>query len=270
MPKVKFVSHQKEVEVSAGKTLLYAAAKAEIPIDSVCGGKGTCGKCKAMVIFGGRGTLTAAEREHLTPEEIEHGFVLACKCHVLEDMVVELPHKKDSSNRKTAFVHIKKPEVVEASIEKYLIKLKRPTVKDQRPDCDRLLNSLPLDGLRVSREVLATLPRVLRKKNFNITAVLANGKLIPVEPGDTTQRKFGLAVDLGTTTVVGSIVNLYSGEIMATSATANLQQAYGADVVSRITYAVQQEQGRCRCATKGDQRIAPPRYLWFRFNQGYC
>lgn len=235
--KVNFLAQQKEVEVSAGSTLLQAAAKAGVPVEGNCGGKGTCGKCKARIVSGGGGKASPVELKYLSPAELETGWVLACQCSLWNDVVVEVRAQKDAYHRKSDLNRGEWGVAIEPSVEKILVSMTPPSVEDQTPDCERLLGHLPQMRQDVSRDLLSALPRILREAEFKVTAAMAGGRLLAVEPGDTTARKFGLAFDIGTTTVVGSLVDLNSGEVLADSAATNPQNVFGADVISRINHA---------------------------------
>ncbi|MCO5384975.1 MAG: hypothetical protein NHB14_03585 [Desulfosporosinus sp.] len=123
------------------------------------------------------------------------------------------------------------------SVRKYPIKLTKPSAEDQTPDWDRLLASLPGSGIDFNLSLAASFPRVFREGDFLVTAVLDGDKLLGVEPGDTSGRCFGAAIDIGTTTIVVYLMDLNSGTVINSGAVTNPQQAFGADVISRITHA---------------------------------
>ena len=237
MVKIKFKPSQVEVTVPAGTNLLQVTATAGVPVESTCGGKGSCGKCKVKVITGQYHAPSAAELKHLTTKELQAGVILACNHKVQGNMVILTQEQKDLPQRKTS-LQTTVPELeTDPSVDKILLNMNPPTIKDQLPDFERLLNSLSRQEIKVSRRVLATLPATLRNANFSVTTVLADKQLLAVEPGDTTRSLFGLAFDIGTTTIVGSLLNLLTGEIVATAAVTNPQNIYGADIISRITHA---------------------------------
>ncbi|MFZ5639484.1 MAG: ASKHA domain-containing protein [Bacillota bacterium] len=220
MVTVRFVNQGKEAEVAPGTSLLTAAALAGVPVEGNCGGKGTCGKCKVRILSGRR-----------------DGWVLACQYNVEENTEVEFEGLKDAYRRKTALGGVALGENVEPAVEKVFLTLNEPTVEDQTPDYERLTEALACKDIDFNLPVLAGIPRVLREGNFRVTAVLGGKRLLAVEPGDTVARKFGVAFDIGTTTIVGSLVSLNDGEVMAVAALTNPQNVFGADVISRIDHA---------------------------------
>src|SRR5205823_8096445 len=110
-----------------------------------------------------------------------------------------------------------------------------PTLEDQRSDLQRVLDGIEDLEPNASIELLRDLGGVLRTANFDVTAVVCDEELIDVEPGDTTARRFAIAFDLGTTTVVATLLDLESGQPVAVRSMLNRQQPFGADVITRIS-----------------------------------
>ncbi|OPL10426.1 MAG: metal-binding protein [Firmicutes bacterium ML8_F2] len=239
MPKVKFIPQNREVEVEAGTTLLNAADAAGLYIEGDCAGKGTCGKCRVKMIKGGDEEPTAAEKKHLSKKELLGGWVLACQRKIEKDAIVEVPIQKDAHSRKITLAGgIEKLEA-EPVIKKIHVKLDRPSVKDQTADLERLLSALGKEDLTVKPRELNTLPKMLREHKFSVTATISGNRIISFEPEDTSDQMYGIAFDIGTTTIVGSLLDLKTASVIAVSATTNPQNIYGADVISRITHANQ-------------------------------
>lgn len=226
-----------EVAVKEGTNLLEAAALAGIAVEGNCGGKGTCGKCRVRVTPRSPAAPSSAEQKFLSPEELEKGWVLACRRTAHADIVVEVPVQRDAFQRKVSLSGEELTTGPEPAVSKIEFTLERPTVQDQTPDLERLLRGLPGERHRLSRRLLPELPETLRRGDFTVTAVMAADRLIAVEPGRTAGRLYGVAFDLGTTTIMGSLHDLSSGETLAVEAATNPQNVYGADVISRITYA---------------------------------
>lgn len=215
MAKVTFQPANKSVEVPNGDTISQAAVAAGVQIESTCGGKGTCGKCKV---------------------EIKAGRVLACQYKVNEDLTVKLNEQKDAFKRKTDLEQHNSIALA-PSIQKYMLQLSKPTVKDQTPDWERLIVALDLRNIRFNLRIAANLPQVLHQAKFKVTAVLEGDSVLAVEQGDTLDRGYGLAIDIGTTTNVVYLMDLYKGNVVDSGAVTNPQHVFGADVISRITYA---------------------------------
>jgi uncharacterized 2Fe-2S/4Fe-4S cluster protein (DUF4445 family) len=241
MIRVKFLPSDRTVAVPAGNTILQAAIEAGVPIEGVCGGNGMCGKCKVRLRMdntkAGGGTPTFAELKFLTEDEIEAGWVLACQHLLFEDAVVLLRDLKDVHERKIGTDDSGKVGLHESSIRKLPVVLKKPSLEDQRADWERLIAALPIKNIAFSRQAASSLPQTLRKGKFNVTAVFDDAKLLAVEPGDTTARAFGLAIDIGTTTLAVYLTDLNQGIVLASGAATNPQNVFGADVISRIAYA---------------------------------
>ncbi|MEA4901958.1 ASKHA domain-containing protein [Desulfitobacterium sp.] len=223
MAKVTFLPANKSVEVPNGSTISQAAVAAGIAIESTCGGRGTCGKCKVQI-------LSDAERSA--------GWVLACQYRVHEDLTVTLSESKDAYKRKTRLEQLNSI-VLSPCIHKYLLQLSKPSVKDQIPDWERLVEALPDPNVCFNMQIARNLPKILRQSDFQVTAVLDGHTILAVEPGDTRSRCFGAAIDIGTTTMVVYLLDLNNGQVIDIGAVTNPQRVFGADVISRISYAAQ-------------------------------
>ncbi len=237
MPKVKFAPQNKEIDIEPGTNLLKAADQAGLYIEGDCAGRGTCGKCRVKITEGDRAEPTAAEKKHLSSDELESGWVLACQRKLEQDMVIEVPIQKDAHLRKTTLAGGVEDLTAEPMVKKVAVKLKRPAVKDQTADLERLLDHLERPELNVELRELSQLPTLLRNNSYAVTAAITGNRIISIEPGDTTDQIFGVAFDIGTTTIMGSLLDLKTASVLAVAATTNPQNAYGADVISRITHA---------------------------------
>jgi len=237
MPRVRFVPQNKEIDIESGVNLLKAADRAGLYIEGDCAGRGTCGKCRVNITGGDNTVPTAAETKHLSPTELENGWALACQRTVDHDIVVEVPVQKDAHLRKTTLAGGVEELAAEPMVEKAAVKLSRPAVKDQTADLERLLNQLERPELTVQLRELSGLPSLLRNNSYSITAAISGSKIISIEPGDTSDQIYGVAFDIGTTTIMGSLLDLKTASVIAVAATTNPQNAYGADVISRITHA---------------------------------
>lgn len=236
---VEFQPEGRRVYVLPGTSLIEAAGRAEIVIETPCGGLGTCGKCRVEAPRNAP-PPTESERRHLSAEEIERGVRLACGLHVAGEMTVHVPAAVRYSEHRILTDGLGREAPLHPSVEKRHLKLPPATLADQRADSDRLLAALgePVDP---EIEVLRALPNALREKDFEVTAVTAEGRLIAVEPGDTTGANYGIAFDIGTTTVVGFLMDLVHGRELAVASCVNPQSSLGYDVVSRIRHAERPE-----------------------------
>ncbi len=234
---VTYLPFDRSTRVPAGTTLFSAAHWIGLPIDSTCGGRGTCGKCKVRVL-GTPTEVTTADNRQLRKDEIDEGWRLSCQARVYEDLVCEVPQLLRVP--KAATMGLGRLVILDPNVRKVYLELEEPTLHDQRPDVVRLRDALTAEGHDMVAEVavLRSLPSVLRGADFKVTAVLAGEHLVAVEPGDTTGECFGIAFDVGTTTLVGTLMNLRTGMAAAVHSTLNGQAPFGADVISRISHAM--------------------------------
>lgn len=238
MPRVTFLPENKSVEVSIGSTLSQAALSAGVAIESTCGGRGTCGKCKVQIPSDSINANVGLSQKFLSEAKRAAGWVLACQYTVKEDLTVKLSESKDAFGRKTGLEQRQSMSLA-PSIQKYPLQLSKPTVEDQTSDWERLVAALPFHEHRLNARIARNLPQVLRQANFQVTAVLDGDSLVAVEPGDTRERCYGLAIDIGTTTTVVYLMDLNNGRVVDSGAVTNPQRVFGADVISRISYAAQ-------------------------------
>jgi uncharacterized 2Fe-2S/4Fe-4S cluster protein (DUF4445 family) len=234
---VTYQPFDRTTRVPPGTTLFSAAHWIGLPIDSTCGGRGTCGKCKVRVLEGAS-EVTTADHRLLRKDEVENGWRLSCQARIYEDITCEVPQLLRVP--KAATMGLSRLVIIDPNVRKVYLELTEPDLHDQRSDVTRLRDALTAEGhdMSASVPVLRTLPKTLREAGFKVTAVLAGEHLVAVEPGDTTEECFGVAFDVGTTTLVGTLMNLRTGMAAAVSSTLNGQAPYGADVISRISHAM--------------------------------
>src|SRR5437899_407800 len=232
---VTYVPFDRTTRVPPGTTLFSAAHWIGLPIDSTCGGRGTCGKCKVQVVKGLADAETADHRQ-LRPQEIADGWRLSCQARIYEDMVCEVPQLLRVP--KAATMGLGRLDILDPNVRKVYLELSQPSLEDQRSDVARLKDALTDEGhdMVAGVAVLRTLPPVFREAGFRVTAVLAGEHLVAVEPGDTTSECYGVAFDVGTTTLVGTLMNLRTGMAASVLSTLNGQAPFGADVISRISH----------------------------------
>ncbi|MDQ3457384.1 MAG: ASKHA domain-containing protein [Actinomycetota bacterium] len=230
--RLHFLPLERDVRVPPGVTVFDAASWNGIAIDSTCGGHGTCKKCKVQVTSGSI-PVSRLDVRCFTPGELSAGWRLACLAAAVSDVSVDVPPL--STRPKAATVGVGRQVILRPAIQKRYVELAEPTLSDQRPDLDRVLDALDDLELRADLHVLRRLPSVLRAADFKVTAVVVDDVLIDVEAGDTTGRRFGLAYDLGTTTVVATLLDTSTGTPAAVASMLNKQQPFGADVITRIS-----------------------------------
>ena len=260
MAKVYFKSHNKEVECGVGESLLDVAREADIFIDAPCNGAKSCGKCKVKLL---EGKCDTEKTIHISDNEWEQGYILACATKITEDIVIDVPSKLSSSMHgmkiegtgKTVDKELfnKAKILIEENglscsnnVEKKYIVLDQPSLDDNISDVDRLerqvRQDLGFEGLDFRLDILKRLPIVLREDNFKVTITYVKKKnkitILNIESGNKEGQLYGLAVDIGTTSVVVCLVNLITNEVIEKISSGNAQIKYGADVINRIVFAI--------------------------------
>ena len=222
---------RRNVRVPPGVTVFDSASWNGIAIDSTCGGHGTCHKCKVRVEGGA--AITRHDVRTFTQEQIAQGWRLACLVQATRDLEVEVPPL--TTRPKAATVGVGRQVILRPALQKRYVELDEPTLSDQRTDLVRLLDAITDLELTADLPVLRRLSTVLRQADFKVTAVVVDEALIDVEPGDTTELRYAIAFDLGTTTVVATLLDLGTGTPVAVASMLNKQQPFGADVITRIS-----------------------------------
>ena len=221
----------KSVRVPPGVTVFDSASWNGIAIDSTCGGHGTCRKCRVQIEPAS--PVTHHDTRTFTADQLAGGWRLACLVSATRDLAVAVPPL--TTRPKAATVGVGRQVILRPALQKRYVELAEPTLADQRTDLVRLLDAIDDLELTCELAVLRGLPKVLREADFKVTAVIADEALIDVEPGDTTGTRYALAFDLGTTTVVATLLDLETGTPVAVTSMLNKQQPYGGDVITRIS-----------------------------------
>jgi uncharacterized 2Fe-2S/4Fe-4S cluster protein (DUF4445 family) len=227
------------VRVPPGVTVFDAASWNGIAIDSTCGGHGTCKKCKVR-IADGRVPASPLDARAFSPDELRAGWRLACRAQATGDLQIEVPPLV--TRPKAATVGVGRQVILRPAAQKRYLELAEPSLADQKTDLERVVAGLDDLELRVDLGVLRSIGSVLRAADYRVTAVIVDDVLIDVQPGDTTARLYGIAFDLGTTTVVATLLDLTAGTPLAVASMLNKQQPFGADVITRIS-AIMMEPG---------------------------
>ncbi len=234
--KVVFPGWQKTIYVTLGTNLKEALKRARIQISFPCGGKGICGKCR-IKLEGRVSPLTLAEEKHLS--HLQERWRLACQTSIEGESRVEIHPLSLISFPKILTNKISRKITIDPRIKKVYLSLPHPTLEDQIDDLSRVERSLREKGISASDsdlELIRKIPLFIRKADFKLTAVLSDGKLVEVEEGDTRGNSFGVAFDIGTTSIVGILVDLDTGEEAATHAILNPQICWGEDIITRVNF----------------------------------
>jgi uncharacterized 2Fe-2S/4Fe-4S cluster protein (DUF4445 family) len=257
---IEFLPSGRSIQVEAGQTILKAARLAGIHINASCGGTGVCGKCRIMLESG---RVEGGLSEKISPAEQEEGVRQACTALPLEDVQVrildagslqkgqlatDVPERHWAAKHLFDIDELREAGLFFPPVEKFFLELPRPNSGDHRSDATRLIQAMAEQykerHMQIGLHVLRSLRRTLREDDFRVTATLARpvnrssrSRLLQVQSGNWSQRNFGLAVDVGTTTIYGQLLDKESGEILAEGGTYNKQISYGEDVISRMIFA---------------------------------
>lgn len=239
---VEFLPVGKDVIVEKGSALRFAAEIAGVDFGMPCGGQGRCGKCK-VIFEQGAPPPTPAEQDKLTETEIAQGYRLGCQAAVYENAVIYLPDSMQGT--KILTVGTARDVPLRPGIAKKCVRVDEPTVDDLRSDLTRVLDAIGLgqDCSGLSITALRKLNKVIRKDGFEVTVVLENGRPIGFEPGDTSAECYGVAFDIGTTTLAAYLLDLNTGKQVSVASAMNPQVRIGDDVISRISYVMQESDG---------------------------
>lgn len=228
----------KHITIPIGVTILEATRSAGIQLTSACGGEANCGQCRVIVPSGSVSPLNEDEIFLLSKEDQRNGYRLACCTRILSNIVVHIPKESLESEQRLQIESNLRTIPPQPFIRAIPLQLSPPTLEDPRADFSRLRQELEgkvnLSNLTAPLGVLQNLPQQLRQTKWRPTVFLRQAEVIGLLPMDS--RPLGLAVDLGTTKIAATLVDLESGEDIATAGAPNPQISYGEDVVSRLNY----------------------------------
>jgi uncharacterized 2Fe-2S/4Fe-4S cluster protein (DUF4445 family) len=251
---VVFTPSGKRGRFPIGTPLLQAARTLGVDVDSVCGGRALCGRCQVLVMEGDfskhgvnsrAGNLTplsAAEQQFARRRPLPAGHRLSCSARIEGDLVVDVPpgsqvHKQVV--RKAADTRV---ITLDPVVHLHYVEVRQPDMHDPSGDLQRLLNALRdewnLSGLQCDLQVLQNLQSALRAGQWKVTvAVHAGSRIIGIWAGFHDQV-FGLAIDVGSTTIAAHLCDLESGEVVASAGSMNPQIRFGEDLMSRVSYSM--------------------------------
>ncbi len=243
------------------QSLLELARELGVDLVSLCGGHGQCARCRVQIVEGEVSEPTSADEQHLTARELADGFRLACGCFPRSDCRVGVPPESLGTVMRSQIESREGRVALAPLVSAVELTLRRPSLEQPVADAENLLGAVcEVPGLRAETVDVGVLRRLagdLRTWNWSCTAFVRKREVIAVGPPGS--RPAGLAVDLGTTGVAGYLLDLASGEVVASKGTMNPQIAYGEDIVSRITYARSSPAQRARLrevAVAGLNRLA--------------
>lgn len=227
MPKITVKPSDRVYEYEAGGTLLEILLAQRIFVDNPCNGKGVCGKCRVKIQKGALPEPTETEKKLLKQEELREGVRLSCLVKPENDLEIELM-QKERKHEVLTDGYVPKFEF-DVDIRKQVIEIHKPTLEDQTPYEDQIKN-------QTGGELLFQSLKNARFQSGKATVVLHGQQVIQVEEGDTTGSLYGVAIDIGTTTVVCTLIDMLNGKELANASMINAQKHFGLDVLTRISY----------------------------------
>ena len=228
------------VDITEGTTIREAIITAGLDFDFPCGGRGACGKCRIKILDKDI-PVTEKDKRILGEKELTDGVRLACQTVIHKSMAVQL-----GSNMMPTYnilmSNIERIFTIEPLINKYYIEVELPTLYDQKSDLKRLKEKLfqqnhNFKNLKIQLPVLRDLPDKIREAKHRITVISDGKEILGIEKGNTQSKLLGVALDIGTTTLVAYLMDLHTGKELAVASSLNPQVKFGADVISRTTYA---------------------------------
>lgn len=227
-----------------GETVLDYARKLGVGISSVCGGKGTCLKCKVQLVNGAAPLPTDRDAKAFSPDQLASGWRLACQTRPVQDCVVHVPVESMTTPQRAQLEGVDIPVAAMPAIKSHAVTLNAPTLSDQLGDVDRLLLALKQNGVghrTVDIEAIREMPAKARDWSWSLQAILHDGELIGV--ARPASRHLGLAVDFGSTKLAGYLIDLDSGKTLASKGLMNPQISYGEDIIARCNMAASSPEG---------------------------
>ncbi len=242
MPKLTVKTNEEIYEIIAeeGKNLLELLREAHISINSPCNGNGTCGKCKVKMKSAFLPPATSNELKILDANALEEGYRLSCSFSIRSDMEVLL----EGVNLQAQIVTEGKQRAIELSpiISKEMVTLRKPDLSCQTADFERVVGEAAgVDNINL--QLIRSIPEIIREKDYNISLIKMGDRLLGIEAGDTLKSQYGVAVDVGTTTIAAYLIDLSNGERLCVKSALNPQKTFGADVISRIKHTIEEAAG---------------------------
>jgi uncharacterized 2Fe-2S/4Fe-4S cluster protein (DUF4445 family) len=236
---IKVLSHGRSIEAEKKENLADKLQQAGVPLNLYCSKRGLCGKCFVEIVSGRRPDPGEKEKFWLKEKGLSDRHRLSCQYEVEGDLAVNVPVSSTHAHI-PILPQIPRSEVApDPAVKKYYLELPQAEISTPHSLSEQVLTGLGAPSVKMPVEVLKSLRGVLKESGRKVTAVVhEEAEVIAVEPGNTLGGNFGLAVDVGTTTLVMELVDVESGRTVDREAMLNSQSRRGADVISRLTYAL--------------------------------
>ena len=233
--------------IGRGASLLDAARAAGVAMDATCGARGRCRSCRCKILSGDVSPATMQDTLQLGHEEVQERFRLGCQTRpVTHCQVIALPPRSEAghqiltgANPTGGGVTDTAGFAIDSGVTKHVVAASPPREEHrQTSDLAQVLEAMDSSvDRRVPLSAMRRIPAELRKQRGELTVTTFNGRIIDVEAGDTSEHAYGMAFDIGTTSIVGTLLHLETGEELAAVGSVNPQTIYGGDLMSRIAYA---------------------------------
>lgn len=240
---IKILSHGKAATAKKGAVLGDIIVESGIDLSLYCNKRGLCGKCIVEIVKGPLPPLEAQEKSVLKSKRLNEHFRLSCKYRITDDTEIKIPH--DSILQKTTVLEtgIQIPLKIHPAVKKYYLELQKPDMQQPYSSLEIINRYYRKKTLDISLDALKKIPQVIEKSNYKLTLIVYKEKeIMAVEPGDTTDRNFGLAVDIGTTTLVVQLIDMNTGKKIDSETSNNSQIKFGSDIISRLSFAYTETQ----------------------------
>ncbi|MFC2168673.1 ASKHA domain-containing protein [Acidobacteriota bacterium] len=240
--RVEISPSKRSITVKDNTLLSEAIQKAGIPLRTDCNRLGMCGKCLVKISTGDVPPIEDHEESFLIEKNLNKSFRLACLFHIKSDLKIDIPDESLLQEFNILKTGITTPVLLDPPIKKFFIQLSKPSIAEPLSLVELFQTCLKNPNLSIHPELLKTVPPILEKNDYKITAVIhKNREIIAIEEGNTSHFCYGLAIDLGTTTLVVELIDLNSGKSIDKAAAKNSQTQFGSDVVSRIGFSISDE-----------------------------
>lgn len=240
--RVEFTPGGETVFVPPQTLILEAAIKAGIELQTPCGGKGKCARCRVIALSAdGVSPADEVELASLSADDVARGVRLACRARVIADARIEVPQGSRINGGTILEAGLVRDAPLKPNVRRVQLHLPTPKLDDQRADLRRVLEGagMPTSECEADLNLLRDLPQQLRAAGYAPEAVLMGRRVVEIRSCSSSAGIYGCAVDIGTTTVVAYLLDLESGQVLGAGSAPNPQGAHGADVVSRVEFADQ-------------------------------
>jgi len=242
MFKVIIKANEKTYEIIAtqNQNLLDLLREAHIDVNTPCNGNGTCGKCKVKILSGYLPAASPNEAKIIGSKAIEAGYRLSCSYIIQSD--IEVLSEDGSLQAQIVTEGRQRPIAFLPIVTKENVSLVKPSLSSQTGDFERVIGNV-FNVNAPNMQLIRMIPEIIRQNDYNVTLIKMGTQILGVEAGDTSKELYGIAVDIGTTTIAAYLLDLSKGETLNVHSSLNPQKMFGADVISRIQHTIETETG---------------------------